>query len=275
METMIEQMQKRNYRPLVSIIMPVYNQEQFVSIAIESVIRQTYKNWELIIIDDGSTDNTLKIISNFNDPRIRVISQKHLGLDGLGHTYNKALLMSEGELVAILEGDDYWPFDKLEKQIEIFKDLEVVLSFGLCIYVNETGAIVGRSRGVKFTEAYGDKLRKMLLFRNFIPAVTVIVRRDSLVPEGFVAIKGVPFVDFPTWFTLTFKGKFVYINDVLGYWRRHSRQTTNKLWLMELGEIKTYCYFWSKGFINWTGLVLSVIISLIKYIKRLLKRIFV
>jgi len=267
---MIGQMQKQNYRPLVSIIMPVYNQEQFVPIAIESVLKQTYNRWELIIIDDGSTDNTLSIISSFNNPNIHIVSQSHLGLEGLSQTYNKALSISSGDVVAILEGDDYWPFDKLEKQVKAFEDSEVVLSFGLCLYVDEKGNILGKSKGTNFNEARGYKLRKMFLFRNFIPSVTVMIRKEALLPEGFIGITGVPFVDFPTWFSLTYKGKILYMSDILGNWRLHTGQTTNKLWRMEVGELKAYNYFWRKGYINLMALVICVSISLIKYLKRLI-----
>jgi glycosyltransferase involved in cell wall biosynthesis len=270
METMVEQMRTTDYKPLVGIIMPVYNQERFVHVAIKSVLMQTYDNWELIIVDDGSIDNTLKAISNFNDPRIRIVSHEHLGLEGLSQTYNKALSISSGEIIAILEGDDYWPVDKLEKQVKSLEDPEVVLSFGLCLYVDEKGNILGKSKGVNFNEARGCKLRKMFFFSNFIPSVTVMVRKKMLISHGFIGINGVPFVDFPTWFSLTYKGKFVYVNDILGNWRLHTGQTTEKLWLMEVGELKAYNYFWRKGYINLIALVICVSISLIKYLKRLI-----
>jgi len=267
---MTEKNQIQNLSPLVSVIMPVYNQEQFISVAIKSVLEQTYKDWELIIVDDGSTDNTLEVISKFKDPRIHLVSQSHVGLEGLDRTYNKALSVSRGDLVAILEGDDFWPFDKLEKQIKAFEDPEVVLSFGLCLYVDEKGNILGKSKGVKLAEATGQKLRKIFLFRNFIPSVTVMIRKEALLPEGFIEIKGVPFVDFPTWFVLTYKGRFAFVDDVLGYWRRYSTQTSAKLWMMEKGEINTYIYFWRKGYISLVALVISVFVSITKYIKRLI-----
>ena len=267
---MTEKNQIQNLSPLVSVIMPVYNQEQFISVAIKSVLEQTYKDWELIIVDDGSTDNTLEVISKFKDPRIHLVSQSHVGLEGLDRTYNKALSVSRGDLVAILEGDDFWPFDKLVKQIKAFEDPEVVLSFGLCLYVDEKGNILGKSKGVKLAEATGQKLRKIFLFRNFIPSVTVMIKKEALLPEGFIEIKGVPFVDFPTWFVLTYKGRFAFVDDVLGYWRRYSTQTSAKLWMMEKGEINTYIYFWRKGYISLVALVISVFVSITKYIKRLI-----
>ena len=88
-------------------------------------------------------------------------------------------------------------------------------------------------------------------------------RKSWLLPESFFGISGVPFVDFPTWFVLT-------VDDVLGCWRRYSTQTSAKLWLMEKGEINSYIYFWRKGYISLVALVISVFVSITKYIKRLI-----
>jgi len=97
-----------------------------------------------------------------------------------------------------------------------------------------------------------------------------MIRKEVLLPKGFVEIKGVPFVDFPTWFVLTYKGRFAFVDDVLGYWRRYSTRTSAKLWLMEKGEIKTYIYFWRKGYISLVDFVIGVFVSITKYIKRLI-----
>ena len=101
--------------PLISIVMPCYNAEKFISYTIETVLSQTYKNWELLIVDDKSTDNSLKVISTYNDNRIKVfpLSQK-------GYTHgarNFALDKATGNFIAFLDSDDLWMRDKLEKQI--------------------------------------------------------------------------------------------------------------------------------------------------------------
>ncbi len=124
-------------KALVSIITPTYNHEKFIGKCIESVLDQSYTNWEMIIVDDGSTDKTEAVITKYNDNRIKHLKQKNIGIWNLNKTYNKALKISKGELVAILEGDDYWPLDKLEKQIKCFKDPEVVLSWGKCATIND------------------------------------------------------------------------------------------------------------------------------------------
>lgn len=118
-----------NEQPLVSVIMPCYNGERFIAEAIESVLGQTYQNWELIIINDGSTDNSEKIIKELlnKDNRIRYI--KNNKNKGIPATRNVGIKASKGEYIALLDQDDFWMKEKLKIQmIEILKNNS---SFGL------------------------------------------------------------------------------------------------------------------------------------------------
>ena len=95
-----------------------YNSSLYISRAIQSVINQSYKNWELIIWDDGSSDNTVEIIKSFNDPRIRLFLQKkNLGL---GNSRIRAIKKIKGSLVSILDSDDFFNRQKILKQVNIF-----------------------------------------------------------------------------------------------------------------------------------------------------------
>ena len=96
---------------LVSIIMPTYNCGRFIADAIQSVLAQTYKAWELIIVDDGSTDNTADIVTSFSDPRIRYLSNEQNM--GAALTRNKALREAKGHYIAFLDADDLWTPEKL------------------------------------------------------------------------------------------------------------------------------------------------------------------
>ena len=125
--------------PLVSIITPTYNHALYIGRCLESVLAQTEPRWEQIVIDDGSTDGTAEIVNHFTDARIRYVPQRHRGIAGLGDAYNLALRMARGEYVAILEGDDFWPQDKLERQLPEFEDPEVVLSWGLAAETDAAG----------------------------------------------------------------------------------------------------------------------------------------
>ena len=104
---------------LVSIIMPSYNTAKFISKTIESVLEQTYKNWELLIVDDCSTDNTDEIVSKYDDDRIIYLKNKKNS--GAALTRNKAMRKAQGEWIAFLDSDDLWMPEKLERQIDFMK----------------------------------------------------------------------------------------------------------------------------------------------------------
>jgi glycosyltransferase involved in cell wall biosynthesis len=228
--------------PTVSIITPTYNHEKFIKECIESVLNQTYDNWEQIIIDDGSTDNTRDIIAEFDDNRIKLIKQDNLGIYNLDKTYNGALKSSKGKLIAILEGDDYWPSDKLEKQTIIFNNPNVVLSYGKAAVTDSNGNILKFTPKDIFSKRTTNTIETLhnLLFSNFIPACTVICRKDSLLSiGGFIKPKYSPTVDYSTWLNLSLKGHFFGCADLLGYWRTHEKQTSNQK-VLEMVKAQKY-----------------------------------
>jgi len=104
--------------PLVSVLLPVYNGAEYLAASIESILSQTYRNLELIIVDDGSEDNSAEIIRRFHDPRIRPYHQEN---QGLARTLNRAILMAEGEFIARQDQDDLSLPQRLEKQIMFFE----------------------------------------------------------------------------------------------------------------------------------------------------------
>lgn len=114
---------------LVSIITPAYNAEKYIKYTIESVIKQTYINWEMIIVDDASVDNTVCIIKNYQqkDKRIKLIS---LGKNqGVANARNKAIENAKGQYIAFLDADDYWENNKLQEQIKFMQDNNIVFSY--------------------------------------------------------------------------------------------------------------------------------------------------
>lgn len=105
---------------LVSVIMPSYNTEQFIRQSIESVLAQTYENWELIIVDDCSTDQTDAVVAQFTDPRIRYL--KNDRNSGAAISRNRALREAKGRWIAFLDSDDLWHPQKLEKQLAFMQE---------------------------------------------------------------------------------------------------------------------------------------------------------
>jgi len=219
-------------RPLVSIITPTYNHERFIGQCIESVLSQTYLHWEQIIIDDGSTDRTGEIASEYCDERIKYVRQDHVGIWKLGVTYNRALRIAQGGFIAILEGDDFWPSDKLEKQLPVFEDPKVVLSWGKYGLADVEGRIIGvLPKDVSwYRHRRTEEILKKLLFNNPLAASTVICRRDTLLSVGgFIQPAYVPSVDYPTWLELSLLGEFFAVNEIMGYWRQHGEQVSTTM----------------------------------------------
>ena len=222
---------------LISIITPTYNHEKYIGQCIESVIKQTYDNWEMIIIDDCSTDDTLRIINKFaqKDTRIKLIRhKKNWGIGRLKDTYNQGLRLSKGKLIAILEGDDFWPKDKLKTQIKAFEDKDVVLSYGNWKFVSNNGVPIYTR---KFSQFSTKKLNNdsppiildlFLTLQLPIISSTVILKKEVLKKiKGFQNNTYYPFVDIPTYLHSSLYGKFRYFNKVLGYYRR----SYNSSWL--------------------------------------------
>lgn len=130
-----------NNTELVSIIMPMYNCAEFVAQSIESVLKQTYQNWELLIIDDVSTDNAVEIVRGYTDPRIRLLTNEINS--GAAVSRNYALREAKGKWVAFLDSDDLWEAQKLEKQIAFMEDNGYHFSYTQYAEINDDGKLTG------------------------------------------------------------------------------------------------------------------------------------
>ena len=235
-------------RPLVSIITPTYNHEKYLADCIESVLAQTYPDWEMIILNDGSSDRTAEIAATYQeaDSRIRLVNQENVGIFRLSETYNKGVAMAQGEYLAILEGDDCWVPQKLEKQVAALqKDPSAVLCWSMARCVNSDKSQVyytapdldAPDANFYDNEPIGSILN-IFLFRNCIPALTILIRKDGLAQiGGFKQVFDLPLVDLPTLYELATVGRFIFIPETLGDWRNYANQVT-----------KTYPAVMTEGF---------------------------
>ncbi|HET9011018.1 MAG TPA: glycosyltransferase family 2 protein [Gemmatimonadaceae bacterium] len=222
-------------RPLVSIISPVYNQERYVAECIESALAQTYDQWEQIFVDDGSSDGTRDVIARHRDPRIRLIALPHRGLGALAGSYNAALAVARGALVGILEGDDAWPVDKLERQVATFDDPATFLSWGRGALIDAASRPVRTMSTMKHAAPImhvdaAAAFHRLTRENFFIPSVTVMVRRSALdAIGGFRQTGSSLFVDLPTWLWLTasIDGRVTYLDRELGIYRHHAAGTSS------------------------------------------------
>ncbi len=223
--------------PLVSVISPTYNHGQYISRCIGSVLAQTYPAWEMIIIDDGSTDDTAAVAAGYaeQDDRITLVRQANTGIFKLAETYNKALALAKGTYVAVLEGDDYWEEEKLDLQVKAMEThRDAVLCWGQAISTeSETNEVIrtypdpGSPDSVWFSNDPPGSIYHVFLFRNCIPALTMLFRREVLVKTGgFRQNCGLPLVDLPTLYEVAREGKFIFIPQPLGTWRNYAGQMT-------------------------------------------------
>jgi teichuronic acid biosynthesis glycosyltransferase TuaG len=166
-------MQMNEAAPLVSVIMPAYNAGRFLADAIVSVQAQTVTDWELFVIDDGSSDDSRQIAAEFarKDPRIRlVINEENLGV---ARSRNRGIGMSKGQYIAFLDSDDIWYPQKLQKQLE--KMTAEDAGIGYCSYgiIGQTGEKVKADYLVPETATYDAILKE-----NFIQCSAMLIRAD-------------------------------------------------------------------------------------------------
>ena len=149
-------------QPLVSVIMPAYNAEKYIAEAIQSVISQTYTNWELFVLDDCSTDSTAKIAEGFAraDGRIHLLENPQNM--GVARTRNRGFDLAQGEWIALLDSDDVWHSDKLEKQLEVANESGAEIIYCSYSMINENGAHL-TDFVVPKTTSYDDMLKESVL----------------------------------------------------------------------------------------------------------------
>lgn len=160
--------------PLVSIIMPCYNAERYVAQSIESVLAQTYQNWELLITDDYSTDKSVEIISKYskNDDRINVmVSDEH---QGIARTRNMSIARAKGKFVAFLDSDDIWYPEKLEKQVNFMLENNVTFTYSSYEIIDVQGKLKK-----KIVKDAGVMSYKKYLRNTIICCGTVVVDHEK------------------------------------------------------------------------------------------------
>ncbi|WP_033151957.1 glycosyltransferase family 2 protein [Pseudobutyrivibrio ruminis] len=128
-------------RGLVSVIMPSWNTAGYIMESVESVLNQTYQNWELIIVDDASTDGTVDLLKQVNDPRVKVFVNEQNS--GAAVTRNRAMREAKGDWVAFLDSDDLWSPTKLEKQLEFMVEHDYVFSYHDFEKIDEASKPIG------------------------------------------------------------------------------------------------------------------------------------
>lgn len=220
----------------ISVIIPLYNHEQFIEEAIMGVLKQSYENLELIVIDDGSRDHSLTIAQNIKDPRLTVISQENRGAH---NTINRGLQMATGEYLTILNSDDVYEKDRLAKCIEYLAtntDVHLVCSY--IKIIDDKGKTLGIKQGWKNMEpwtvankeksfANGNDFLKNLLMSNFISTTSNMVFTRKLY-ESIGGMRNLRFAhDWDFALRAAEYGKCSILEDALMRYRIHGTNTIN------------------------------------------------
>ena len=167
--------------PLVSVVLPVYNREDTIARAINSVLNQSYTNVELIIVDDCSTDHSLRVAHEFQDDRVNVIAlQQNVGANS---ARNKGAMEAQGQYIAFQDSDDEWFRDKLETQIRDMVDRKLTASFCAHYLIDGVGSTI-IPKDYTDQEKYEAGLINVLVTRNVISTQTLVVRRDAFMAVG-------------------------------------------------------------------------------------------
>ena len=207
----------------VSIIIPVYNAEKFIGKTIESVLNQTYKNWEMLIFNDKSKDNSLKIIKKYSekDERIKVVDSKENV--GVVAARNKLIEIATGEFIAFLDADDYWKQNKLEKQIKFMRKNNASISCTEYTRVTEDEKEINDII-IKEIITYEDMLKN-----NYLGCLTVIYNANKLGKRYFKERKKNE--DYVLWLEIVKETKIIFgLKENLAFYRvLNNSRSSNKI----------------------------------------------
>ena len=221
-------------KPLISVCIPAYNNAKVIKNTIDSIINQTYDNWELIISDDCSKDNTVEVVKSYNDPRIRII--EHKANLGMARNFNFVIGEAKGEYIKLICGDDTIDPDCLEKQIDVFtsgKYPSVVLVISNRRLIDNTGKVIMTR---KFPFKKGFVSSKIAIFLNILFGTNVIGEPHvGLMSKKTFSLAGNfedtnPYcVDLDFWFKVLLVGDMYVIPETLASFRISKGSSTTKI----------------------------------------------
>ncbi|WP_198265514.1 glycosyltransferase family 2 protein [sulfur-oxidizing endosymbiont of Gigantopelta aegis] len=222
---------------MVSIIVSCYNHQNYITACVESIVRQTYDNIELIVIDDGSTDNSADILEQLS--KKHQFSFERQENKGLTRTLNKALKKAQGKYIAPIGSDDILMLDKTEKQVAFLEQREdIAVVGGSIICIDDQGTIKQKQRINTYHEADFEML--FLKPKQIPPAPTVMIRTDILRKvKGFSTECNLE--DLDLWLKITHAGHTIAVlNDIFAYYRQHSSNSYKNYQFMTESLMQTY-----------------------------------
>ena len=198
--------------PQVSVVIPTYNNAHLLGRAVQSVLGQTFRDFELIIVDDGSTDNTRELVGNIDDDRVRYI--RHEKNRGAGAAWNTGIRVATGAFIAFQDSDDEWMPDKLERQMRAFdnapSDVGVVYT-GFWRIEGDKKTYIPSSK----IEQKEGNIRGPLLKSNFVGTPVVVIKRECFEKAGMFDEKLPMLQDWDLWIRISKYYQFKCLNEPL------------------------------------------------------------
>jgi glycosyltransferase involved in cell wall biosynthesis len=218
---------------LISVIIPAYNCEKTIKETIEAVLNQTFTDLELILINDGSQDNTLDVVSQISDPRIQVFSYPNAGVSA---SRNRGIFHATGEYISFIDADDLWTADKLETQLKALQENpKAAVAYSWTDWIDESGKFLGT--GVHLTIT-GDVFSKLLLVDFMGSGSNALIRKQALIEVGGFETSLVHAEDWDLWLRLAARYHFVAIPSPQILYRKSTNSASMSVLKMEAGSLK-------------------------------------
>ncbi len=226
----------------VSVIVPTYNRVHMVTEAIDSILNQTFKDFELIIVDNYSSDDTESIVKSYVDKRIRYFRNQNNGLVSVNRNYG--IEKSHGEYIAFLDDDDLWLPEKLEKQVELLdSNKELALVYSDCYIIDGDGSLRENTyfHGIR---PFRENVFNELLKGNFIPMLTVAVRREALDKVGVFNLRYKICQDYDLWLRIAKYYPIDFIEQPLAKYRFYGESSSQKNIVLAWQELLHIIDYW-------------------------------
>jgi glycosyltransferase involved in cell wall biosynthesis len=212
-------------QPTVSVIVTCYNYAKYLEGCLKSILNQTYQDYELVIVNDGSTDNTDDVIARFLDnKKVIYINQSNTGQ---AIATNNGIIRASGEFIAFLDADDLWEPTKLEKQVSLFTRDSIGVVFSRMKFINEEGLPLYKEVTGKHYTPRSGYVTDALLFENFVPYSSTVVRKLCFEKFGMFNSEYKNGLDWDLWLRISKEYEFAFVDEpLLSYRIGHPGQLT-------------------------------------------------
>lgn len=233
--------------PKISIVMPVFNRERYIKSSVESILNQTFSDFEFIIVNDGSTDKTLEILESYKDDRIKIFNNETNR--GIVYSRNRGLKETNSELIGMFDSDDIATPDKFQLQYSFLeKNPDIAMVGAGAKWIDEDGKLLTKKWKV---DKPNKQIPAILLFRNYFIQSTILVRKKAI-PKGLYSSGFDVVEDYKMWFEISQYHKVANINKYLILYRVHSDNVSSIDTIQYSLHDKLYRFIFDKYGINIT-----------------------